>query len=278
MNRRGRKTAVWKFATTTSNLFRRHRRHAVRALLTACLAVMPAHAQLFIDEISRAEAVKNTQKIEDMARIVSNMREQLGNVSRRQQALDQQLRELAGQVEEAVAAAAKNSAGAQQAEILNAEILRAAEERNQITENMAAIQLSLSVRIEELAQIVPVPDEDGTYTEGVSYFQSGNYDAAQGNFDLLIKHHPNGRFYASAYYWLSQIYLLRGEYELATEASRFIIGLYGDNDKKPDAMLTLAQALAETGQREESRETLENLIAAHPTTFAADKARQLLAQ
>ena len=282
MTPRGRKIAVLKFATITSNFFRRHRRSAACTFLITCLAAAPAYAQLFIDDVSRAETVKNANQIKTLTGLVNNIREQLGEVSRRQQALDQQLRELTGQSEEAAARAAKSAsisaASEKQAQELSAEILLATEERQKIIDDLATIHLNLSVRIDELKRIVPTPDEDETYAEGVGYFQRENFDEAENKFQILIAYHPEGQFFASAHYWLSQIYFSRNEYEKAAESSLLIIGLAGNNDKKPDAMLTLAQTQVAIGQWEESRNTLENLIIAHPTTLAADKARQILAQ
>lgn len=269
----GCKTAVYKSATTTNNFRSRFAVRASVALAALLFAVFfppSALAQLFGDDAARDLAGRNAAKLEDLARIVENMRGQLGEMTQKQQAIDRHLRDLAGQMEESAAAVAGGNR--EELKALEASLSRAAAERGKLAEDFAALRQQFA----EVNKFVDLPPEQEFYESAFADYRSEKYAAAVEGFQQALKYYPEGKFNASARYWMSRSFLALDEYDSAAEAARQLIELQKDGDKAPEAMLTLAQAQRGLGQEEESRATLEALLAAHPTTLAADKAREML--
>ena len=270
----GPKTAVWKFATTTSNTLPRSRSAlgalgALGALVLALAFAAPARGQLFGDEAARELSTANAEKIENLARVVQNMRGQLASLLQQQQASDQKQRELLGKVEEiSIRGADKNAL-----QTLQSEISRAAAERAALSKNIAA----LGEQFDEVSQYIELPSEQEIYESAYANYRQENYPKAGAGFKRVLKYYPDGQFNASARYWLGQNFMAQKQYEEAAETARQIIQLHGGSDKAPDAMLTLAEAQRFLEQPQKSRETLEQLIAKYPTALAADKARRRLA-
>lgn len=239
-------------------------------ILAAALAVAanPASAQIFSDDVAREQAVRNGEKLEDLARIVENLRGQLGAMAQERQATDRRLRELSGQIEELAAAGAARG----ELKALETSSARAALEREKIAEELAALRKELS----DISEFVVLPPEQEFYESAFAAYQSEKYAQAADGFRKVLQYYPHGKFNANARYWMSRSFLESGEYEPAAAAARQLIAQHENGDKIPDAMLVLAQAQQHLQQEEESRATLQALIAAHPTTLAADRARQLL--
>lgn len=270
---------MWKFATTTNNPGCPHFARAFFARVAVVLlffggAVSPSFAQFLTDEAARETAARNAEradenkaKLEDLARIVENLRNRLGEMTQQQQAADLRLRELGGQIEELSAAV-----GAADWKSLETSAARAAQERARIAEDIAA----LNAKFDDVSEFVSPPPEKEFYESAFADYQRGEFKSAAAQFQKMLRYHPEGEYAANARYWISKIFLDAGDYEKAAESAAQLIALHSDGDKIPQAMLFLARAKKSLGQEEESRATLEQLVAKHPTTIAADEARHLL--
>lgn len=270
MKRPGRETAVWKYATTTNNIFFRGRGAAGVLLLALAVAAAPvARGQLFADETARQTAAANAEKLENLARIVQNLRGQMAALQRKQQESDQKQRELLGKLQEMSARGAEKDALAE----LQSEISRAAAERETLAQGIA----DLGGQFNEISGYIELPPEQEIYESAYENYLQENYAKAGAEFKRVLKFYPEGQFNAGARYWLSQNFMAQKQYEDAAAAALQIIELHGGSDKVPDAFLTLAEARRFLGLAEESRKTLEELVEKYPTTLAADKARRRLA-
>ena len=67
------------------------------------------------------------------------------------------------------------------------------------------------------------------------------------------------------------------DFRAAIASQRQLLAAYPDSPKAPDALLNIASGQLELGDAASSRRTLEELIAKHPQSEAAAKARQRLA-
>jgi tol-pal system protein YbgF len=105
----------------------------------------------------------------------------------------------------------------------------------------------------------------------------GNFAGAINDFQSLVKANPRGRLAPAAQYWIGDSHFNLREYRAAIAAQRQLISTWPDSDKVPDAMLNIASAQAELGETAAARRTMEDLIARHPKSEAADRARQRLA-
>lgn len=240
-------------------------------LVLSVLATMSATAQdFFSDTVAREQTAKNSEQLENLARVVQNMRDQMSSISQQQQAIDQRLRDISGQVEESLVHAINENGQNIKAE-LSAELLQTGIERQKIHDDLNLLRQEFV----KLTQSMSPPEQE-LYAAAFGNYQQKNYVDAVAGFEAMLRYYPTGQFNANARYWMSESFLAQSLYERAAQTAQQLINLDGENDKKPDAMLTLARAQAGLLQNEDSRRTLEELIVAYPTTLAADKARQLL--
>jgi len=93
-------------------------------------------------------------------------------------------------------------------------------------------------------------------------------------FQNHIDNYPSSPYVANAYYWLGEIYDLRGETELALQSFRLVVDMYPDHSKAMDARFKLGKVYHVLGQRELAKELLE--AAAQSNGGAAAKARAYL--
>ncbi|MGH8630696.1 MAG: tetratricopeptide repeat protein, partial [Burkholderiales bacterium] len=68
------------------------------------------------------------------------------------------------------------------------------------------------------------------------------------------------------------------DYKSAIEAQRKLLSAYPNSPKVPDALLNLGSAELGLGDPAAARKTWDELIAKHPSTEAAEKARQRLSR
>ncbi len=263
---------MWKFVTTTNNSFLRRSGFSgvsgVLLFLAAALCV-PAHGQLFTDDAARELAASNAEKLENLARVVQNMRGQVASLQKTQQDADQKLRELLGKMEESSARAADKNALKE----VRSQISKAVAERRTMSDKIT----ELGEKIEEVGTYVTLPSEQELYETAFADYREKNYDKSVSGFEKVLEYYPEGPFNAGARYWMSQNFMAQKKYDEAAKAAGQIIELHGNSDKAADAMLTLADAQNNLKKTDESRQTLEDLIAKYPTSLAADKARRRLA-
>ncbi len=97
-------------------------------------------------------------------------------------------------------------------------------------------------------------------------------------FQGFLQQHPKHELAPNAQYWLGEAYFRVGDYPNAIAAQQKLMAAYPDHLKVPDAMLILANAQNGAGDTRAARKTLEDLIAKHPLSESAEKAKQRLAK
>ena len=60
-------------------------------------------------------------------------------------------------------------------------------------------------------------------------------------------------------------------------SQRLLLASYPDSNKVPDALLNIASSQAELGETAAAHKTMDELVAKHPGSDAADKARRRMA-
>lgn len=96
-------------------------------------------------------------------------------------------------------------------------------------------------------------------------------------FQQFVAAHPNSALAAPAQYWIGDSLFNARDYAGAIAAQKRLLETWPGSAKAPDALLNMASAFRETGDAAAERKTLEQLIAKHPASEAADKARKRLA-
>lgn len=119
--------------------------------------------------------------------------------------------------------------------------------------------------------------EQRAYDAALDQFKRGDYPGSINAFNAFVKAYPKSALAPSAQYWIGNALYARRDFRGAIAAQRTLISTYPDSTKVPDALLNIASAQSELGETATSRRTLEELVAKHPQSEAAQKARQRLA-
>lgn len=119
--------------------------------------------------------------------------------------------------------------------------------------------------------------ETRAYEAAQNLRRIGNYQGAVIAFQNFLKQYPKSTLAASAQYWIGDSYFNMRDYRLAIASQRLLLVTYPDSSKVPDALLNIASAQAEMGETAAARKTMDELVAKHPATEAAEKARRRMA-
>ncbi|MEN9930645.1 MAG: hypothetical protein RL604_892 [Pseudomonadota bacterium] len=120
------------------------------------------------------------------------------------------------------------------------------------------------------------PGEQEAYDTALKAFQDGNLKRADTGFQAFVKKYPNSPYWPLAQFWLGNSEYAQKDYKSAITTLQTMVKRYPLHGRVPDALLTLANSQIEAGQKPVGKKTLENLIAKHPDTEAADLAKQAL--
>jgi tol-pal system protein YbgF len=131
------------------------------------------------------------------------------------------------------------------------------------------------------ATVPPVRESEAArmaYEAALAKHRAGDSQGAVNDFDAFLGTYKLHELTPNAQYWLGEAYFRLKKYPNAIAALQKLLVSYPETNKVPDAMVVLANAQSESGDTVGARRTLEELIAKHPLTDAAEKARQRLAR
>jgi tol-pal system protein YbgF len=120
------------------------------------------------------------------------------------------------------------------------------------------------------------PDEKRHFDEALGFMRSGDFDKSLAGFTLLQRRWPGSGFTPSAQFWAANAQYGRKDYKEAVATFRAFLAASPAHPRAPEAMLGLANSLAEMKDVRGARKTLEDLQKAHPGTEAAAAAKQRL--
>jgi len=119
--------------------------------------------------------------------------------------------------------------------------------------------------------------ESAAYELAHAARREARYSEAAGLFQQFIVAHPNSPLAAPAQYWIGDSLFNAKDYAGAIAAQKRLLANWPGSAKVPDALLNMASALRDSGDSAGEREALEQLVARHPASEAAEKARKRLA-
>lgn len=114
------------------------------------------------------------------------------------------------------------------------------------------------------------------YKRALGRYRTGEYAAAQGDFEAYLKTNPPRDYLDNAYYWLGECSFGVGQYERAIGYFNRVIKEIPEGNKVPDSMLKASMAYVRTGKRASAKDTLYNLLETYPSTNAAKLASEKL--
>jgi tol-pal system protein YbgF len=120
--------------------------------------------------------------------------------------------------------------------------------------------------------------DNADYRTGLTQYQRGEHQKAVQTLKSVVNKNPKSESVPYAQYWIGEAYYSQGKYNEAILAYNEILVGWPKSDRVPAALLRQASAFAELGDKIDARLILQKLIAEHPGSPEAARAkRQLLA-
>jgi tol-pal system protein YbgF len=143
-----------------------------------------------------------------------------------------------------------------------------------------AVRLQVS---QSLVAAAPAPapieseGEAHAYETAQSLVKTGRYKEAVTALQAFLKQYPSGALAANAIYWTGFSYVGLSDFKSAAASYQRLLKDFSTSSKAPDAMLSLARAQVQMNEPDDARATLDQLIAKHPYSKAAENGKRLLA-
>lgn len=114
------------------------------------------------------------------------------------------------------------------------------------------------------------------YKSSLAKYRSGEYATALEGFDRFMQGDPRSDYRDNGLYWKGECYFGLGQYDRAIEQFQRVLEEQPDGNKVPDAMLKMALAHRERGERAEAQRLLEKLVQRYPSTNAGRLGKEKL--
>ena len=120
--------------------------------------------------------------------------------------------------------------------------------------------------------------EEAAYRAAYELVRLKRFDEAVAAFEGFLAEFPFGRYAPNAHYWMGELYLVitPPDPELARQNFKLLLDQYPADAKVPDALYKLGRVQFIKGNRQRSREYLDEVIREYPSHAAAQLARQFL--
>ncbi len=210
----------------------------------------------------------------------------LGNLLTRSQQMEQEIRDLRGQLESKTHALelAQQSSNAK-ISALSATVASLTAPTASTASTTTASVLSANSTTPAQAIAAEASSNTGSaiaglgqaeYQRAFSLLREGKYGTAVTAFTAFIQKYPQSSLVVDAYYWLGQAQYVLGKNGDAIHSLETVANQYGQSSKAPDALLRLGQIYQALGQPAKARLVLGQLIRKYPSTPAAQKAQAQL--
>lgn len=119
-------------------------------------------------------------------------------------------------------------------------------------------------------------DDRKAYEAAFEQLKQGRYDQARSAFADFLKAHPDSTLADNAQYWLGEADYVRSEFKQAVSDFKTLLDKYPDSAKVPDAWLKLGYCHYELKQWDAASKALNTVINRYPDATAARLAKQRL--
>ena len=264
------------------------------ALFIAAVALAPAHAALFDDNVARKQIAEQGKRVDDLT---SELKSQTDTISGRIGKIEESLRnqpvlEVVNQLE-----LLKREIQSLRGQI---EVVNNGVESN--AKRQRDMYVDIDTRLRRIEQgggapaapgpatdAAPPPppaggaplvvagasaDETRAYEAAQQQRRIGNYQGAITSFQSFLGQYPKSPLAHRAQYWIGDSYFNLRDYKSAIGSQQKLIATYPDSASAPDAMLNIASSQAELGESANARKTMDTLVARFPSSDAAEKAKR----
>jgi tol-pal system protein YbgF len=115
-------------------------------------------------------------------------------------------------------------------------------------------------------------DESAVYGDAFAAMKAGRYEEAARGFQTYLAKYPRGPRADNATYWLGEAQFVQQQYEAALKSFQ-AVAAFPESRRLPDAMYKVALSQYELKAFRNTRATLQKLIAQYPESEAAARAR-----
>lgn len=122
-----------------------------------------------------------------------------------------------------------------------------------------------------------LPAEKRDYESALEALRATDFPRAETAFQGFLRQYPDSGFRPSVLYWLGNAQYANRKYREAVGTHRQLTNNHPSHPRVPEAMLAVANSLVELKDVKAARQTLNDLIKAHPRSEAAGVARERLA-
>jgi tol-pal system protein YbgF len=122
----------------------------------------------------------------------------------------------------------------------------------------------------------PVPDADSLYTQGLSYYNGGQYDLSIQSFQDYLKYYKDTDRASNAQFYIGECYYSQQDYKRAIEAYDACSEKYPAGNKAAAAQLKKGFSLLALDQKTAGIRELRSLVQRFPDSHEAELARQRL--
>ena len=266
-------------------------------LCFAVLAIAPAHAALFGDDVARKGVADQARRLDEFKLDVRSQTDaisaRLGKIEealRGAQTTQQSMLELINQIEllkreiqslrgqiEVVNNGVESNAKRQRDMYVDLDTrMRRIEQGGSAPAGAAPSDTGATGAAGAMAGAVAATSADETrvYEAAQQQRRNGNYQGAITSFQSFLGQYPKSALAHRAQYWIGDSYFNLRDYRNAIASQQKLIAAYPDSASAPDALLNIASSQSELGDNANARRSMDALVARYPGSEAAEKARR----
>lgn len=129
-----------------------------------------------------------------------------------------------------------------------------------------------------VAPTAPAGNDQAAYQAAFELLKAGKYSEAAAGFTRFTSDYPQSALLDNAQYWLGEAHYVLKDYPRAVQDFQTVLNKYPSSRKVPDAMLKLGFTQYELKNNREAREVLQRLVQQYGDTTSAKLAQQRLAK
>lgn len=122
------------------------------------------------------------------------------------------------------------------------------------------------------------PAEKKEFDTALAVFRTGDFAAAQSSMLNFLRRYPTSGYAASSLFWIGNAQYATKDYKESVINFRKLLSIAPQHTRAPEAMLAISNCLVELKDIKGARKAMEELVAAHPNTDAAQTAKDRLAR
>ncbi len=117
-------------------------------------------------------------------------------------------------------------------------------------------------------------EERAAYERAFNLLKEGRYDLAVAAFKTFVQTYPQGPFVDNAQYWLGEANYVQRNFAVALGEFDKVVKNHPNSPKRADALLKMGYTFQELGQNDNARMSLNKVIKNYPNTTAARLAQK----